>query len=58
MLQIIDTAIQRFLIKGLGEILPGAAFFGEEDTEGNAGADAECEFTFYIDRSMELRLYV
>ena len=28
-----DTAIQRFLIKGLGEILPGAAFFGEEDTE-------------------------
>ena len=44
-----DTAIQRFLIKGLGEILPGAAFFGEEDTEGNAGADAEGEFTFYID---------
>ena len=27
-----DTAIQRFLIKGLGEILPGAAFFGEEDS--------------------------
>lgn len=44
-----DTAIQRFLIKGLGEILPGAAFFGEEDTEGNASADAEGEFTFYID---------
>ena len=44
-----DTAIQRFLIKGLGEILPGAVFFGEEDTEGNAGADAEGEFTFYID---------
>ena len=30
-------------------ILPGAAFFGEEDTEGNAGAEAEGEFTFYID---------
>lgn len=44
-----DTIIQRFLIEGLGEILPGAAFFGEEDTEGNAGAEAEGEFTFYID---------
>ena len=44
-----DTAIQRFLIKGLSEILPGATFFGEEDTEGNAGADASGEFTFYID---------
>ena len=44
-----DTAIQRFLIQGLSEILPGAAFFGEEDTEGNAGAEAEGEFTFYID---------
>ena len=44
-----DTEIQRFLIQGLSEILPGAAFFGEEDTEGNAGAEAEGEFTFYID---------
>lgn len=44
-----DTTIQRFLIEGLGEILPGAAFFGEEDTEGNAGAEADGEFTFYID---------
>ena len=44
-----DTEIQRFLIKGLSEILPGAAFFGEEDTEGNAGADADGEYTFYID---------
>ena len=44
-----DTTIQRFLIEGLGEILPGATFFGEEDTEGNAGAEAEGEFTFYID---------
>lgn len=44
-----DMAIQRFLIQGLQEILPGAAFYGEEDTEGNAGADAEGEFTFYID---------
>lgn len=44
-----DTEIQCFLIQGLSEILPGAAFFGEEDTEGNAGAEAEGEFTFYID---------
>ena len=44
-----DTAIQCFLIQGLSEILPGAAFFGEEDTEGNAGAEADGEFTFYID---------
>lgn len=44
-----DTEIQRFLIAGLSEILPGAAFFGEEDTEGNSGAQAEGEFTFYID---------
>ena len=27
----------------------GATFFGEEDTEGNAGAQADGEFTFYID---------
>ena len=44
-----DMEIQRFLIRGFSEILPGAAFFGEEDTEGNAGADAQGEFTFYID---------
>lgn len=44
-----DTAIQKFLIEGLEKILPGAAFFGEEDTEGNQGADACGEYTFYID---------
>lgn len=44
-----DMAIQRFLIDGLSEILPGATFFGEEDTEGNAGSAADGEFTFYID---------
>lgn len=44
-----DMEIQRFLIKGFSEILPGAAFFGEEDTEGNVGAQADGEFTFYID---------
>lgn len=44
-----DTAIQSFLIKGLNEILPGAAFFGEEDTEGNQGSNASGEYTFYID---------
>ena len=51
-----DMEIQRFLIKGFSEILPGAAFFGEEDTEGNAGAQADGEFTFYIDRSMARRI--
>lgn len=44
-----DMEIQRFLIRGLSEILPGAAFFGEEDTEGNQGAKASGEYTFYID---------
>lgn len=35
-----DTAIQKFLIEELEKLLPGAAFFGEEDTEGNQGAKA------------------
>ncbi len=44
-----DTEIQRFLIRELSAILPGAVFFGEEDTEGNQGAGASGEYTFYID---------
>lgn len=44
-----DMEIQRFLIQGLGEILPEAEFFGEEDTAGNTGASASGEYTFYID---------
>lgn len=44
-----DTAIQKFLIEELEKLLPGAAFFGEEDTEGNQGAKACGEYTFYID---------
>ncbi|HJD25589.1 MAG TPA: VanZ family protein [Candidatus Blautia intestinipullorum] len=44
-----DMEIQKFLIQGLGRILPGAEFFGEEETEGNAGSKASGEYTFYID---------
>lgn len=44
-----DTEIQRYLIQGLSKILPGAVFFGEEDTEGNQGAGASGEYMFYID---------
>ena len=44
-----DLEIQRFLIQGLSEILPGATFFGEEDTEGNSGKQADGEYVFYID---------
>lgn len=44
-----DVAIQRFLIDGLGRILPDAAFYGEEDTEGNLDAVMYGEYTFYID---------
>lgn len=44
-----DTEIQRFLIRELSKIMPGATFFGEEDTEGNQGAGASGEYTFYID---------
>ena len=43
-----DVAIQKFLIEGLEELLPGAAFFGEEDTE-KASTEHIGEYTFYID---------
>lgn len=44
-----DIEIQRLLIKGLSDILPGASFFGEEETEGNTGAKSKGEYIFYID---------
>lgn len=44
-----DTEIQKFLIQGLGRIIPEAEFFGEEDTEGNQGAAAAGKYTFFID---------
>lgn len=44
-----DMEIQKFLIQGLGRIIPEAEFFGEEDTEGNAGASASGKYTFFID---------
>lgn len=44
-----DVEIQKFLIRGLSQILPEAVYFGEEDTEGNAGSSASGDYTFYID---------
>lgn len=44
-----DVAIQQFLIDGFRGILHDAAFYGEEDTEGNQGASAHGKYTFYID---------
>lgn len=42
-----DVEIQRFLIRELSSLLPGASFFGEEDTEGNERSlEGYC---FYID---------
>ena len=43
-----DVKIQRFLIGELGRILPGAGYYGEEDTEGNESRVAE-GYTFFID---------
>lgn len=43
-----DLEIQRFLIDGLSKILPGAAFYGEEETEKN-GREQDSEYIFYID---------
>ena len=43
-----DVKIQRFLISELSGILPGAGFYGEEDTEGNESRVAD-GYTFLID---------
>ena len=43
-----DVKIQEFLIGKLSEILPEAAYFGEEDTKGNTGAAGQ-GYTFFID---------
>ena len=43
-----DTAVQRFLIARFDELLPGAAYYGEEDTEEN-GRTGDGRYTFYID---------
>lgn len=44
-----DIKIQRFLIEELSQILPGAAFYGEEDTDGSVATDASAEYTFFVD---------
>lgn len=43
-----DIEVQSFLIGKLKELLPEAAFFGEEDTEGNTKCSTE-GYCFYID---------
>lgn len=43
-----DVKIQEYLISELSSVLPGCAFFGEEDTEGNAQHAGE-GYTFFID---------
>lgn len=44
-----DVEIQKFLIAHLSEIVPGAAFYGEEDTEGNKKDSSDADYVFYID---------
>ena len=44
-----DVKIQQFLEKKLGEMIPDATFFGEEDTEGNEAGRLGDGFTFIID---------
>ena len=43
-----DLKIQEFLIKNLGELIPEALFYGEEDTEGVVRKAAD-GYVFYID---------
>lgn len=44
-----DVAIQKFLIEHLSEVVPGALFYGEEETEGNKVEDKNSDYVFYID---------
>ena len=44
-----DVAIQKMLIKGLQELLPQAAFYGEEDTGEIWAEGINADHTFYID---------
>lgn len=44
-----DLEIQKFLFSGLSKVVPEAAFFGEEDIEGNSRADKMEEYVFFID---------
>ena len=44
-----DVRIQRFLMEKLRGLVPDAAFFGEEDTEGNQAGRLGDGYTFVID---------
>lgn len=43
-----DIEIQKFLIQELSKVLPEAAFYGEEETEGSS-KEAEGDYIFYLD---------
>lgn len=44
-----DVQIQQFLEEKLSQMIPGATFFGEEDTDGNQAGRLSDGFTFIID---------
>ena len=44
-----DVQIQQFLMKKLSQMIPDAAFYGEEDTDGNQAGRLSDGFTFIID---------
>jgi myo-inositol-1(or 4)-monophosphatase len=44
-----DVQIQQFLMEKLSRMIPEAAFFGEEDTDGNQAGRLGDGFTFIID---------
>ena len=44
-----DRKIQQFLIGEFTKLLPEAAYYGEEETEGNSHGDIEKGFVFFID---------
>ena len=44
-----DVQIQQFLMEKLGEMIPDATFFGEEETDGNQAGRLGDGFTFIID---------
>lgn len=43
-----DVRVQKFLIERLSVLVPGASFYGEEETEGNAHCGGS-GYTFFID---------
>lgn len=44
-----DVEIQQYLIRELAKIVPGASFFGEEETDGNERNCLSDGYTFFVD---------